>query len=81
RSYGLLRYAVRMDEKEFMQHWSNLRLGAAMSLLPASLEQTDELLTIAQDAHAKRYAEQTGDGMSVERARCDIIHRTLETTI
>lgn len=80
RSYGLLRYAVRMDEKEFMQHWSNLRLGAAMDLLPTSLAQTDDLLTIAQDAHAKRYAEQMGDGISAERARCDIIHQTLEAT-
>ena len=37
RSYGLLRYALHMDEKEFMLHWSHLRLGAAMGLLPVSL--------------------------------------------
>lgn len=34
RSYGLLRYALRMDEKEFMLHWSHLRLGAAMDFCP-----------------------------------------------
>ncbi len=79
RSYGILRYAVSMDEKEFMQHWSNLRLGTAMGLMDARLPAVDELLTMAQDAHAKRYAQQLSPGMSVERARCEIIRKTLQS--
>lgn len=80
RSYGLLRYAVRMDEKEFMQHWSHLRLGASMGLLPVSLSAVDDLLTVAQNAHAKRYAQETGSDTDADCARCEIIRKTLEPT-
>lgn len=79
RSYGLLRYALHMDEKEFMLHWSHLRLGAAMGLLPVSLSIVDDLLTVAQDAHARRYAEETAPGEETGAARCNIIRKTLET--
>lgn len=78
RSYGLLRYAVRMGEQEFMQHWSNLRLGAALGLLPTLLPAVDELLTVAQDAHATRYAQQCCPDDPTDIARCEIIHKTLE---
>ena len=81
RSYGLLRYALRMDEKEFMLHWSHLRLGAAMGLLPVSLAAADDLLTVAQDAHARRYAQETAPGEEADAARCDIIRKTLETNV
>lgn len=81
RSYGLLRYALRMDEKEFMLHWSNLRLGAAMELLPVSLPDADGLLTVAQSAHARRYAQENAPGMSAEAARCEIIRKTLEANV
>ena len=47
RSYGLLSNARRMSIKEFMVHWSNLRLGASMEKLPVSVESCDELLTAA----------------------------------
>lgn len=80
RSYGLLRYAVKMDEKEFMQHWSHLRLGASMGLLPVPLSAADALLTVAQDAHAKRYAQEMSEDVSAECARCEIIRKTLELT-
>lgn len=81
RSYALLRYAVRMDEKEFMQHWSHLRLGVSLGIFPLSFSVTDELLTIAQNAHVQRYLSQINENMSVEEARCDLTRRTLETTI
>ena len=77
RSYGLLRYARRMDEKEFMLHWSNLRLGACLELFPLSLTTIDELLTIAQNAHATRYGEETDQNLTTEQARCEIIRKTL----
>lgn len=80
RSYGLLSYARRMDEKEFMQHWSHLRLGAGMGLLPVSLPCADELLTIAQNAHARRYAEERNPSLSPDEARCEIVRNTLQTT-
>ncbi|MEG0493137.1 MAG: ATP--guanido phosphotransferase [Clostridia bacterium] len=78
RSYGLLRYAVTMDEKEFMQHWSNLRLGITCGLLDDRLSMVDELLTTAQTAHVTRYIQQNNNSLSTERARCEIVHQALD---
>lgn len=77
RSYGTLRYARQMQADEFMQHWSNLRLGAAMGLLPVSVETADELLTVAQDAHAKKYKYSDATLTSTDQARCVIIQHKL----
>ena len=56
RAYGLLANARIMPIKEFMSHWSNLRLGAAMGKLPVSVETCDALLTAAQPAHVRKAA-------------------------
>ncbi|MBR4423015.1 MAG: hypothetical protein IKS68_02205, partial [Mailhella sp.] len=56
RAYGLLCNARRMNDKEFMVHWSNLRLGAAMGKLPVSGEACDALLTAAQSAQVQKAA-------------------------
>ncbi|MDO5145365.1 MAG: ATP--guanido phosphotransferase, partial [bacterium] len=77
RSYGLLRYAVRMGEKEFMQHWSNLRLGAALGLFSTPLDTVDGLLSTAQEAHAELWAQERGNGITADCARCEIIHKAL----
>lgn len=80
RSYGLLRYAREMDAKEFMEHWSKLRLGSALALLPVPLAVADELLTIAQDAHAKRYRLSRNPSLSTDQARSEIIRFHLNPT-
>ena len=80
RSYGLMRYAVSMDEKELMQHWSNLRLGAALKLIPHSLEDIDKLLTTAQDAHVQQYMHRQTQTQDVKEARCQLIQETLIRT-
>ena len=77
RSYGIMRYAVSMDEKELMQHWSNLRLGAALELLPHSIAQIDRLLTIAQDAHVRQYIQRQEHPVDVKEARCQLIQEAL----
>ena len=77
RSYGVLRYAMLMNGGEFMEHWSNLRLGAALRLLPVSLETADELLSVAQEAHVKKYKHAVGKQDSTEAARCEIIKQKL----
>lgn len=80
RSYGILSYARRMDEKEFMQHWSHLRLGASMGLFPISLPAVDELLTLGQKAHAQRYADGMASSLTPEEARCELVRKTLRPT-
>jgi protein arginine kinase len=77
RSYGALRYARQMGADEFMENWSNLRLGAAMELLPVSLITVDELLPLAQDAHAKKFKHSSADLISTDQARCVIIQNKL----
>ena len=79
RSYGILRYALQMTEKEWMLHWSNLRLGTALGILPLSLTTVDQLLSLAQNAHAQRYGEETNPQWSVDEARCDLIRKTLQS--
>lgn len=78
RSYGILRYAVKMDEKEFMQHWSHLRLGTSMGIFHLSLKTVDDLLTVAQEAHAQRYAQEFDAIESADEARCMLIRGTLQ---
>ena len=80
RSYGLMCYARQMDEKEFMLHWSHLRLGVCSGLFQTPLAAVDELLTVAQSAHAKRYADEMDPSLSPEQARCEIIRKTLQST-
>ena len=77
RSYGALQFARQMDGGEFMRHWSNLRLGAALGILPVPLATVDELLTIAQDAHAKKYKFSDASIASTDQARCVIIQHKL----
>ncbi len=78
RSYGLLSYAIKMDEKELMQHWSHLRLGAALGLFKTPIGTVDDLLTVAQNAHVQRYAQQLDQNMTIDEARCDMIRKTLQ---
>jgi protein arginine kinase len=77
RSYGALRYARQMGAGEFMQHWSNLRLGASLGILPVSLAAVDELLTVAQDAHAKKFKFSDASIATTDQARCVIIQQRL----
>jgi protein arginine kinase len=77
RSYGALRYARQMGTDEFMEHWSNLRLGVATGMLPVSLTVVDSLLTLAQEAHAKKYKHAKADVFSTDQARCAIIQSKL----
>lgn len=77
RSYGILRYAVTMDEKEFMQHWSNLRLGAVLGLIKVDRDVIDELLTVAQNAHIRQYIKAHQSSADVDVARCELIKEKL----
>jgi len=44
RSYGILRFARRLNDGDFLNHWSNLRLGSMAGILPLSIETVDSLL-------------------------------------
>lgn len=77
RSYGLLRYARRMTDKEFMAHWSNLRIGAAMGKLPVSPAACDQLLIAAQPGHVQQAAGHSLEPKQIDEQRSDLIRKTL----
>ena len=77
RSYGLLCSARRMQEKEFMAHWSNLRLGAAMGKLPVATALCDELLTKGQSAQVQKAAGRELTGREIDEKRSDLIRGAL----
>lgn len=77
RSYGALLYARQMNDAEFMAHWSNLRLGITTGILNISLSVADDLLTLAQDAHAKTFKHSHPNLESTDQARCVIIQNRL----
>ncbi len=78
RSYGLLTNARRMGVKEFMAHWSNLRMGAAMEKLPVSADACDALLTAAQPAHVIKAAGAALNEKEQDAYRSEIIRRAIQ---
>ena len=77
RSYGLLTNARRVTIKEFMAHWSNLRVGASMGKLPVTLETCDHLLTAAQPAHVMKAAGAVLNDKERDAFRSEIIRKAL----
>lgn len=78
RAWGLLSNARLMPLNEFYQHWSNVRLGAAMGLLKLDLALVDALLDHAQPAHLCIWADEPLTGTALDEARATRI-RTLFT--
>ncbi len=79
RSFGILSYAKQMNDAEFMAHWSNLRLGVTMGIVSVPLSVVDDLLALAQDAHARKFKHSNSDLVSTDQARCVIIQSKLST--
>ena len=77
RAWGVMTNARLMPMNEFYQHWSNVRLGAAMGLLQLPLEVVDALLDHAQNAHLCVWAEETLSGAALEEARASRIREML----
>ena len=77
RSWGLLCNARRMSIKEFMAHWSNLRMGAALNKLPVSLAACDRLLTQAQPAHVQQSAGAVLNDREADARRSVIIREAI----
>ncbi len=69
RAWGILRNARILPMNEFFKHWSGVRLGAALSMLPVSLARADALLTECQDAHLCAWEEAALEGAELNAAR------------
>ena len=77
RSFGLLQNARRMTVKEFMVHYSNIRIGAAMGKLPLTVAECDELLTKAQPAHVQQAAGRELSPREADEKRSALIRSAL----
>ena len=77
RAYGILRYARRLNEIEFLDYWSKLRLGAAAGLLPLTLEKVDGLLQKAGKAALLMAADTLRDDHTIYFARADVVRAEL----
>ena len=77
RSFGLCLHARRMPLKEFMVHWSNLRLGSALEKLPVSLSACDQLLIQAQPGHLQKAAGRPLENREMDEKRSELIRSVL----
>ena len=77
RAWGAMTNARLMPMNEFYQHWSNLRLGAAVGLLKLPLPLVDALLDHAQEAHLCVWAEENLTGAALDEARATRIREML----
>lgn len=79
RALGIARYARRMGLKEFMTHYSSMRMGVVAGILPLTIDRLDALLVRAQPAHLQ--FDETGDRnidqLNEDRARADAVRAWL----
>lgn len=77
RAWGVMNNARLMPLNEFYKHWSGVRLGATMGMLPVQLDVLDAMLDQAQEAHLNAYCEGTPEGGSMEAVRAERIRNML----
>lgn len=77
RSVGVLRYARRLSEAEWMRRWSDVRLAVQAGMLPIPLETLDDLLGAARPAHLEMAAGRDLSPTEREEARATLVRETL----
>lgn len=77
RAYGILKYARRLTETEFLGYWSKLRLGAAVGYLPLSVEEADQLMRSTQRSSLAAIMGQGGDEHAIHFTRADVVRAAL----
>lgn len=78
RAWGVMKNARVMPLKEFFKHWSGVRLGAEMGLLPVPVETMDTLLEQCQDGNLQVQAETSLEGVLLDARRALVIRKTLK---
>lgn len=78
RAWGVMKFARCMPLNEFFKHWSGVRLGAAMGMLPVSLATMDAMLEQVQDANLQALTEAHLSGRQLEEKRAECIRAMLK---
>ncbi len=78
RAWGIMQYARCMGQNEFFKHWSGVRLGAAMGMLPVKLATLDAMLEQVQEANLQALMESTVTGRALDEKRAECIRAMLK---
>lgn len=77
RSYAILCYARRLTAKEFMQHWSNVRLAASMDVIHIPYRVLDALLYSAQDGGIQCKMDKEMEQKEIDECRAAYVREAL----
>ncbi len=77
RSFGILCYARKLPHKEFMAHWSNIRLGACVGLIDTNLQVIDQLFWDARPTQLLLNAQGQADERAMNYLRADMVRARL----
>lgn len=77
RAYGVMRYARRLTELEFLAFWSKVRLGVLAGILPPSLETVDALLIQTRCSRLMALPDGPRDEHALHFARADAVRSAL----
>lgn len=78
RSFGILKYARSLSSQEFFEHFSNVRLGASMKLLPVPFETLNGLMEQVGAATVCLSQPEVLPPQARDRKRAEIVREALE---
>jgi len=79
RALGTLRSARLMTTEESMKHFSSLRLGVGLGLLPQEqMAQVNRLFLMSQPAHLQRLAGHNLDAAGRDKVRADFLRKRMD---
>lgn len=77
RSFGILSYARKLPHREFLTHWSNIRLGAAVGLISTDPATIDQLFWDARPTQILINARGQADERAINYLRADMVRARL----
>src|SRR5690606_7357484 len=79
RSLGILKYAKKLNIKEFMALLSQVRLGVSMGIIEdVSLTDIDRVMILGQSANLHSYAEKHNKlGTDLDIVRAEVVGRLI----
>lgn len=80
RSVGILQYARRLSEPEWMRRWTDVRLAVQAGLYPMELSEWDALLNAARPAHLELAAQKELSPNERDEARARLVREALSSS-
>lgn len=77
RAWGILLYARRLTEADFLGYWSKVRLGACAGFLPVDVAVVDSLVPLTSKSRLTEQADGTLDDHTIHFNRADAVRSVL----